>query len=64
MRALRGAAGSKVTLTIIRGNAADPHVVELTREAMPPADVTGRIAAPGVGYMRVAAIGPQHAPTR
>ena len=33
MRALRGAPGSKVTLTIIRGNAADPHVVELTREA-------------------------------
>ena len=35
MRALRGAPGSKVTLTVIRGNAADPHVVELTREAMP-----------------------------
>ena len=33
MRALRGAPGSKVTLTIIRGNAADPHVVELTRES-------------------------------
>ena len=32
MRALRGAPGSKVSLTIIRGNAADPHVVELTRE--------------------------------
>ena len=33
MRALRGAAGTKVSLTIIRGNANDPHVVELTREA-------------------------------
>ena len=48
------------SLTIIRGNAADPHVVELTREAMPPTDVTGRIAAPGVGYLRIAADRPAH----
>jgi carboxyl-terminal processing protease len=60
-RALRGAPGSKVSLTIIRGNAADPHVVELTREDAPAADVTGRIAASGVGYMRIAAIGPKTA---
>ena len=46
---------------IIRGNAADPHVVELTREAFSPSDVTGRIAAPGVGYVRIAAIGPKTA---
>ena len=32
VRALRGAAGSKVTITIIRGNAADPHVVAMTRK--------------------------------
>jgi carboxyl-terminal processing protease len=57
MRALHGAPGSKVSLTIIRGNATDPHIVELTREAPPAADVTGRIAAPSVGYVRVAAIG-------
>jgi len=57
VRALRGAPGSKVSLTIIRGNAADPHVVELTREPAPSVDVTGRIAAPGVGYVRIAAIG-------
>jgi len=56
-RALRGAPGSKVKLTIIRGNAADPHVVELVREAPPTNDVAGRIAAPGVGYIRVIAIG-------
>src|SRR5207247_7742817 len=31
MRVLRGAAGTKVKLTVIRGNAADPHVIELTR---------------------------------
>src|SRR4051812_22618768 len=58
MRALHGAPGSKIKLTIIRGSAADPHVVELTREVQAPSDVNGRIAAPSVGYIRVAAIGP------
>jgi len=57
MRALRGAPGSKVSLTIIRGNAADPHVVELTREPEPGSAVSARIAAPAVGYVRVAALG-------
>jgi carboxyl-terminal processing protease len=61
MRALRGAVGSKVTLTIFRGNAADPHVVSMTREALSPLDVTGRMAAPGVGYVRVPSIGPRTA---
>jgi carboxyl-terminal processing protease len=61
MRALRGSVGSKVTLTIFRGNAADPHVVSMTREALSPLDVTGRIAAPGVGYLRVPSIGPRTA---
>jgi carboxyl-terminal processing protease len=58
MRALRGAPGSKISLTVIRGNANDPRVIELTREVIPPTDVTSRIAAPGVGYVRVAAMGP------
>ena len=61
MRALRGAPGSKVTLAIIRGSAADPHNVELTREAMPASDVHSRIAAPGIGYLRIGAIGPNTA---
>lgn len=61
MRALRGAPGSKVKLTIIRGSASDPHVVEMTREAPPASDVTGRLAAPGVGYLRIAVIGPKTA---
>ncbi len=56
MRMLRGAAGTKVTVTVIRGNAADPHVVELVRQAEPPSVVTGRVAAPGVGYIRIAGI--------
>jgi carboxyl-terminal processing protease len=61
MRTLRGAPGSKVKLTIIRGSASDPHLVEVTREAPPVSDVTGRLAAPGVGYLRIAAIGPKTA---
>jgi len=56
-RALRGAAGSKVRLTVFRGNAADPHDLELTREVLPAGDVTGRIASPGIGYVRVPSIG-------
>jgi len=57
IRALRGTPGSKVSITIIRGNAADPHVIEMTRENEPASVVNGRIAGPGVGYVRVAAIG-------
>src|SRR6267143_804851 len=52
VRALRGAPGSKVTVTVIRGNAADPHIIELVRAPIPTNDVTGRIAAPGVGDVR------------
>jgi carboxyl-terminal processing protease len=33
----------------------------MTREALAPLDVTGRIAAPGVGYVRVPSIGPRTA---
>ena len=57
-RLLAGAPGSKVKLTIIRGgSAADPHVVELTREAPPATDVKSRTVGDGVGYVRVAAFG-------
>ena len=61
VRALRGAPGTKVSVTIIRGNAADPHVVELTREPEPASVVNGRIAAAGVGYVRIAVVGPNTA---
>ena len=61
MRALRGAPGTMVSVTIIRGNANDPHVIDLAREVVPATDVTGRIAKPGIGYLRVAAIGPKTA---
>ncbi|MBI3401387.1 MAG: S41 family peptidase [Acidobacteria bacterium] len=56
-RMLRGAPGSNVSITIIRGNAADPHVVDLTREAEPASVVNGRMAGAGVGYVRIAALG-------
>jgi carboxyl-terminal processing protease len=61
MRRLRGAPGSKVTLTVIRGNTNDPHAVELTREAIPTTDVTNKIAASGVGYVRISAFTPRTA---
>ena len=55
MRLLRGAVGSKVTLTVLRGSATDPRDIPLVREAPPATDVTTRVQAPGVGYVRVAA---------
>jgi carboxyl-terminal processing protease len=61
LRALRGAPGSHVTLTIIRGSAADPHEVELTRERLAPPAVASRMAAPGVGYVRIPSFGPDTA---
>jgi carboxyl-terminal processing protease len=53
-RLLRGKTGTKVRLTVLRGNAAEPHDVELTREELGAAAVRGRVAAPGTGYLRVA----------
>lgn len=57
MRLLRGAPGSKVTLTIIRGNAAEPRQIELVREKTPGAVVTGKMLAPDLGYIRIASFG-------
>ncbi len=42
-RLLRGAPGSKVVLTIIRGNAADPHEVPLVREKAAGPLVSSRV---------------------
>jgi carboxyl-terminal processing protease len=52
-RLLHGQPGSKVALTIIRGNAAEPHEVTLVREKPPTMLVSGRSAAPEVGYVRI-----------
>jgi carboxyl-terminal processing protease len=56
-RLLRGEPGSTVTLLVIRGNAADPHPVEVTREVPQQPSVTGRALDGGVGYLRVTAFG-------
>lgn len=56
-RLLRGKAGTKVRLTVLRGNAAEPHELELAREDLPAAPVKSRLAAPGIGYLRVAEFG-------
>ena len=53
MRLLRGVPGSKVTLTIIRGNAAEPRQIELVREKTPASIVTGKMMG-DIGYIRVA----------
>src|SRR6185369_1779507 len=58
MRLLRGAPGTKVTLTVIRGNAAEPRQIELVREKTPGTIVTGRMLSPGLGYLRIATFGP------
>jgi len=53
-QALRGAPGSKVTLTVLRGNAAEPHEITLAREQAPPSTVSSSLARPGVGLIRIA----------
>lgn len=52
-RLLRGAAGSKVTLTVIRGSAAEPHDVVLVREKIAGPVVSSRLMGTDVGYLRV-----------
>ncbi len=58
-RLLRGASGSTLALTILRGNSTEPTELELVREPIGgAAEVSGRIVSPGVGYVRIAAFGP------
>lgn len=52
-RLLRGAVGSKVTLLVFRGNAADPHEISLVRERIGGAELTSRMANPTTGYVRI-----------
>jgi carboxyl-terminal processing protease len=56
-RLLRGKPGTKVHLTVLRGNAAEPHEIDLLREELPAVAVKSRVAAPGVGYLRIAEFG-------
>jgi carboxyl-terminal processing protease len=57
MRRLRGTPGTKVRLTVLRGNAADPHDLEVAREELSPLPAKSRLAAPDAGYIRVAEFG-------
>jgi carboxyl-terminal processing protease len=56
-RLLRGAPGTRVQLTVIRGNAAEPRQIDLVRETAPGAAVTGKMLPPDVGYIRIASFG-------
>ncbi len=56
-RMLRGTPGSKVTLTVIRGNAAEPRDFDLIRERTPGTIVTGKLMAGDIGYVRLATFG-------
>jgi len=57
MRLLRGAPGSTVRLTVLRGTAVDPHDVVLTRVALKASAVSGRMAVPAVGLVRIPGFG-------
>jgi carboxyl-terminal processing protease len=56
-RLLAGAPGTKVSIVVIRGNAADPHTVDLVREPLPKdlGTIASRMAASDVGYVRIPA---------
>jgi carboxyl-terminal processing protease len=57
MRLLSGKPGTKVKLTVLRGNAAEPHDVDLVREEPAAVSPKGRLVPPATGYLRVAEFG-------
>lgn len=62
-RLLHGTPGSKVMLLVIRGNAADPHEVTVTRERPSNMEITSRIADGATGYVHIHAF-TKETPTR
>lgn len=60
-RLLRGGAGSKVTLLVIRGSVSDPHEVAVVRERLSGAEVSSRMANASTGYIRVVEFTPNSA---
>jgi carboxyl-terminal processing protease len=57
-RLLRGAPGTTVELTVLRGNAAEPHVVKLVREVPAGPAVTTTRLPQGPAVVRIASFGP------
>lgn len=57
LRRLSGKPGTKVTLTVLRGNAAEPHDLSIVRESVGAMPVKARMAGAGTGYLRVAEFG-------
>jgi carboxyl-terminal processing protease len=57
MRMFRGQPGSKVAITVIRGNTADPHNFELVREAL-NGEIVKTSTVDGVARVRVSSFGP------
>jgi carboxyl-terminal processing protease len=57
LRLLRGAPGTAVKLTVIRGSAADPHDLTVVRAVPTGPDVTARTLPQGPGYVRIAGFG-------
>ncbi len=56
-RLLRGAPGTRVSLLVFRGDATEPHRVELVREVGKTDRATGRRLPGGEAYVRVASFG-------
>ena len=55
-RLLRGTVGSPVTLTVLRGNATEPHVVSLVRERVAVPAPAASLPADGIGLIRLSAV--------
>jgi carboxyl-terminal processing protease len=53
MRLLRGPAGSKVDLLVIRGNAAEPHELSVVRERITGPEIGSRMGGADIGYVRL-----------
>ena len=60
-RLLHGEPGTRVKLTIIRGNAAEPHDLELVREEPKPLAASSRVVRPGVAVLRLPTFAPETA---
>ena len=53
MQLLQGVPGTTVKLLVFRGNANEPHTIELIREELEKTNIKSRIASVGIGYIRI-----------